>query len=364
MSRRPSHEEGRRSCRRAYRARRRRRAPPRRAARWSGPRTAWPRAAPTRSAWSNSGELSGGASVATPLWVSLHAELRVPADGHHVDDAGNLISCTYVDFRDQGERFPITALQKASSKRHAIPGCGTIRTSKPSCFLGQGEGVAGNGEDGRNADAGDPDDPGAAPAERPAAPGDEVHRGHNGWFYCASIEPERRRSLLLGGKRRRAATTPLRNAMVGAQPGRRTARLATGQIAGLAVISKALITREVTGGRTRRVAGFLRSPACDMPEGARAEGPSCSATATSAVSVRSTSRPVHAPERYRQAAAVSFRWSNSYNELRIGVGRASKLLVHPSVRWPITVDRPAACMLVQAVRSLCGLPSAKEPGLV
>ena len=306
----------------------------------------------------------GGASVATPLWVSLHAELRVPADGHHVDDAGNLISCTYVDFRDQGERFPITALQKASSKRHAIPGCGTIRTSKPSCFLGQGEGVAGNGEDGRNADAGDPDDPGAAPAERPAAPGDEVHRGHNGWFYCASIEPERRRSLLLGGKRRRAATTPLRNAMVGAQPGRRTARLATGQIAGLAVISKALITREVTGGRTRRVAGFLRSPACDMPEGARAEGPSCSATATSAVSVRSTSRPVHAPERYRRPAAVSFRWSNSYNELRIGVGRASKLLVHPSVRWPITVDRPAACMLVQAVRSLCGLPSAKEPGLV
>ena len=112
---------------------------------------------------------------------------------------------------------------------------------------------------------------------------------------------KRRRSLLLGGKRRRAATTPLRNAMVGAQPGRRTARLATGQIAGLAVISKALIAREVTGGRTRRVAGFLRSPACDMPEGARAEGPSCSATTTSAVSVRSTSRPVHVPERYRRA---------------------------------------------------------------
>ena len=44
------------------------------------------------------------------------------ADGHHVDDAGSLISCTYVDFRDPAERSPITTLRKASSKRHAIPG--------------------------------------------------------------------------------------------------------------------------------------------------------------------------------------------------------------------------------------------------
>ena len=49
------------------------------------------------------------------------------ADGHHVDDAGNLIACTYVDFRDPAERFPITTLQRASSKRHAIPGCETVR---------------------------------------------------------------------------------------------------------------------------------------------------------------------------------------------------------------------------------------------
>ena len=115
------------------------------------------------------------------------------ADGHHVDDAGNLIACTYVDFRGPAERFPITALKKASSKRHAIPGCETMRISKPSCFLGQGEGVASYGEDGRNSAAGsngnDPDDPTAVP-ERPAASGDEVHCGHNGWIYCASIEPE------------------------------------------------------------------------------------------------------------------------------------------------------------------------------
>ena len=85
------------------------------------------------------------------------------ADGHHVDDAGNLIACTYVDFRDPAERLPITVLRKASSKRHAIPGCEAIRISKPSCFLEQGEGLA---------------------------DGSESHYGTNGWIYCASIEPE------------------------------------------------------------------------------------------------------------------------------------------------------------------------------
>ena len=85
------------------------------------------------------------------------------ADGHHVDDAGNLIACTYVDFRGPAERFPITVLQKALSKRHAIPGCETIRISKPACFLEQGEGLASDGE---------------------------AHHGTNGWVYCASIEPE------------------------------------------------------------------------------------------------------------------------------------------------------------------------------
>ena len=49
------------------------------------------------------------------------------ADGHHVDDAGNLISCVHVDFRDGAERAPITTLRKASPKQYAIPGCGTRR---------------------------------------------------------------------------------------------------------------------------------------------------------------------------------------------------------------------------------------------
>ena len=92
------------------------------------------------------------------------ASFEYLADGHHVDDAGNLIACAYVDFRDPAERLPITVLQKASSKRHAVPGCETVRISKPACFLEQGGGLAVGGE---------------------------AHHGTNGWVYCASIEPER-----------------------------------------------------------------------------------------------------------------------------------------------------------------------------
>ena len=95
--------------------------------------------------------------------ASLMGSFEQLADGHHVDDAGNLIACTFVDFRDAAERLPTTALRKASSKRHAIPGCDTIRISKPACFFGQGEGIVGDGE---------------------------VHHAANGWIYCASIEPE------------------------------------------------------------------------------------------------------------------------------------------------------------------------------
>ena len=117
------------------------------------------------------------------------------ADGHHVDEAGNLISCTYVDLRDSPGRSPITMLNKASSKRHAIPGCETVRLSKPSCFLGQGEGVRACGGQGRAASNGKP--VGSAGAgtdpdetERPKAAADEVHYGTNVWIYCTFQEPE------------------------------------------------------------------------------------------------------------------------------------------------------------------------------
>ena len=85
------------------------------------------------------------------------------ADGHHVDDAGHLIACTYVDFRDPVERCPLTVLRKASSKRYAVPDCATIRLSKPGWFVQQGEGLADSGES---------------------------HHPANGWIYWATIEPE------------------------------------------------------------------------------------------------------------------------------------------------------------------------------
>ena len=97
------------------------------------------------------------------------------ADGHHVDDAGNLISCVYVDFRDAAEWSPIRSLQKASSKRRAIPGCGTVRLSKPTGFGGRGEGFAIGPEAGTAAGAADPD---------------ALHSGRNARIYAASIEPE------------------------------------------------------------------------------------------------------------------------------------------------------------------------------
>ncbi len=104
------------------------------------------------------------------------------ADGHHVDDAGNLIACTYVDFRDPAERLPITALRKASSTRHADPDCDTIRISKPACFLGQGEGIAGDGES---------------------------HHAANGWIYCAPRRPlQASGERVVGAGARAAARLP------------------------------------------------------------------------------------------------------------------------------------------------------------
>ena len=113
------------------------------------------------------------------------------ADGHHVDDAGNLISCTYVDFRDPAERAPIRTLQKASPTRYAIPSCGTIRISTPSCFRDRGEGLIVRGDEGDagSGPAGPSAGTDAAPADTGAAT-EETCYGRNGWIYCASIEPE------------------------------------------------------------------------------------------------------------------------------------------------------------------------------
>ena len=113
------------------------------------------------------------------------------ADGHHVDDAGNLIACTYVDFRGSAERTPITTLLKVASRRHALPGCGTMRISKPSCFLERGEGLVMRGGErgdgyGRTSASADMDDASTDDAEAAG----ETYHGRNGWIWCASIEPK------------------------------------------------------------------------------------------------------------------------------------------------------------------------------
>ena len=133
------------------------------------------------------------------------------ADGHHVDDAGNLIACTYVDFRDPAERAPITTLRKASPKQHAIPSCGMLRILKPSCFRDRGEGLVLCGEEGvdESGPAGASADPEAAPAVN-AASDDDTCYGPNGWIYCASIEPETPTERAAWRKATPPATTPFR----------------------------------------------------------------------------------------------------------------------------------------------------------
>ena len=112
------------------------------------------------------------------------------ADGHHVDDAGNLISCTYVDFRDPAERTPVRTLQKASPKRYAVPDCETIRISTPSCFRDRGEGLVVRRDmgDARSGPAGATAGSDAAPIDAGEST-DEARCGRNGWIYCASIAP-------------------------------------------------------------------------------------------------------------------------------------------------------------------------------
>lgn len=116
---------------------------------------------------------------ARPARASPRSSFLFLADGHHIDEAGNLISCTYVDFRDPEERTPATTLQKASSKRYAVPGYGTIRLSKPSRFRNRGEGPASGA-------FGDPDHVDEPPP---------VRCSRNALIYCTSIEPERRAEL-------------------------------------------------------------------------------------------------------------------------------------------------------------------------
>ena len=60
-------------------------------------------------------------------------------EGFLIDDAGHMITTTYVDLRNAPNRTPITTLIKACEKQFAIEGCKRIRISKPTRFREYGE---------------------------------------------------------------------------------------------------------------------------------------------------------------------------------------------------------------------------------
>ena len=62
-------------------------------------------------------------------------------EGHTVDDAGHLLTTTYVDMRDPVERMPITTLVKGCPERFAIELHKKVRISKPQQFRKYGEGL-------------------------------------------------------------------------------------------------------------------------------------------------------------------------------------------------------------------------------
>ena len=60
-------------------------------------------------------------------------------EGMRIDHAGNNILSTYIDFREQSYRVPMTALIKGCKKQYAIELCKKIRISKPELFRRYGE---------------------------------------------------------------------------------------------------------------------------------------------------------------------------------------------------------------------------------
>ena len=60
-------------------------------------------------------------------------------EGFVLDDAGNLITTTYIDLREDGSRTAIPALVKGCRREHAIEDVETILISKPERFREYGE---------------------------------------------------------------------------------------------------------------------------------------------------------------------------------------------------------------------------------
>ena len=140
-------------------------------------------------------------------------------EGFYINDAGNLISTTYVDLRDPEQHLPIPILVKACNTKYAPEISRTLRISKPELFREYGENLIrdpGEGNASRETVVAEsidhPDDLAMArlldsehnraselagssittntsTVRRSETTTRRLTSGQNWWIFCASVEP-------------------------------------------------------------------------------------------------------------------------------------------------------------------------------
>ena len=78
----------------------------------------------------------------------MRPEITLITEGSVLDDADNLITTTYIDLRDEGERSVIPALVKGCRREHALEDGETVLISKPARFREHGEGLIQDAHEG------------------------------------------------------------------------------------------------------------------------------------------------------------------------------------------------------------------------
>ena len=69
----------------------------------------------------------------------MNSKMAMVNEGFVLDDAGNMITTTYIDLRSAGERGPIPALVRGCRREHALEDGATVLISKPARFREYGE---------------------------------------------------------------------------------------------------------------------------------------------------------------------------------------------------------------------------------
>ena len=80
--------------------------------------------------------------------MKVSPEMNLITEGSVLDDVGNLITTTYIDLRDEGERTAIPALVKGCRREHALEDGETVLISKPERFREHGEGLIQDAHEG------------------------------------------------------------------------------------------------------------------------------------------------------------------------------------------------------------------------